>query len=71
MRIWEKKFNDVLFVAVVVLVGTRVLAGRVFHDGLIFQLALIFAGFAAAVGIIVRGRAVVRRYVTDGNEQSR
>ncbi len=64
MRIWEKRICDGLFVAVVVLVGIRVFGRYVFHGGLIFQFALVFAGFAAAIGIPLRIKAVAARYAT-------
>jgi len=60
---WEKRFNDGLFIAVVVLVGIREFGRYVFHGGLIFQFALVLAGFAAAIGIPLRIKAVIARYV--------
>jgi hypothetical protein len=65
MRIWEKTLNDGLFVAVVVFVGVRILARYVFHGGLIFQFALVFAGFAAVIGIPLRIKALIARYATN------
>ena len=65
LRSWEKSFTDWLFVAGVVLVGIRVLGRYVFHGGLIFQFALVLAGFAAAIGIPLRVKALVARYATN------
>ncbi|MHB8216752.1 MAG: hypothetical protein ACYDDS_11795 [Candidatus Sulfotelmatobacter sp.] len=65
MRPWEKRMCDGLFIAVVVFVGIREFGRYVFHGGLIFQFALVFAGFAAAIGIPLRIRAVIARYATD------
>ena len=61
MRTWEKKLCYGLLVAVFLFVGVRILARYVFHGGLIFQLALVFAGFAAAIGIPLRIKAVIAR----------
>ncbi|MFZ0199471.1 MAG: hypothetical protein WB523_09715 [Candidatus Sulfotelmatobacter sp.] len=68
MRIWEKRVNDGLFAAVVMFVGIRILGRLVFHGGLIFQFALVFAGFAAAVGIPLRIKAVIARYATNSDD---
>jgi hypothetical protein len=66
MRIWEKRLCDGLLVAVVLFVDVRILARYVFHGGLIFQFALVFAGFAAAIGIPLRIKAVIARIATNG-----
>ena len=65
MSIWEKKLDGGLFLSVVVFVGIRILARYVFYGGLIFQFALVFAGFAAAIGIPLRIKAVIARYATN------
>ena len=61
LRIWEKRFNDGLFVAVFVFVWVRILARFIFHGGLIFQFALVLAGSAAAIGIPLRIKALIAR----------
>jgi len=58
-RGWEKEFDDWLFILVVVFVAIRIFARFFFHGGLIFQLALVFAGFAAGIGILVRTKALI------------
>jgi signal transduction histidine kinase len=68
MSRWEKKFNDWLFVAVVVFVGARIFARYIFHDGLIFQLALVLAGSAAAIGIPLRMKALIARIATNSKD---
>ncbi len=62
MSPWEKRIFDGLFIAVVVCVGIRELGRYVFHGGLILQFALVFAGFAAEIGIPLRIKAVIARY---------
>jgi hypothetical protein len=71
LRPWEKLFNDWLFVAVVVFVGTRVFARYIFHGGLIFRFALIFAGAAAAIGIPLRIKALIARIAANRGDRSR
>ena len=68
MRRWEKRFNDWLFVAVVVFVGVRIFARYIFHGGLIFQFALVFAGSAAAIGIPLRMKALIARIATNSKD---
>src|SRR5712664_1241387 len=68
VRSREKRFNDWLFVAVVVFVGVRVFARYIFHGGLIFQFALVLAGVAAAIGIPLRIKALLARIATNSKD---
>jgi hypothetical protein len=69
LRSWEKRFNDGLFVAVVVFAGVRVFARYVFHGGLVFQFALVLAGSAAAIGIPLRIKALIARIAANGEDR--
>jgi hypothetical protein len=68
---WEKLFNDWLFVVVGVLVAAGIFARHILHGGLIFQFAWVLAGFAAAIGIPVRVKALVARFAGNGEDQNR
>jgi len=70
VQAWEKRFNDGLFIIVVALVGIRIFARYLFHGSLVFQFALVFAGFAAAIGILLRVKALVARYAASSRERS-
>jgi len=68
---WEKRFNNRLLVFVVVLVWIRIFGRYFFHGGLIFQFALVLAGFAAAIGILFRIKALIARIAVSDEEQGR
>jgi hypothetical protein len=70
-RGWERKIDNGLFVLVVVFVGTRVFTRVAFHGGSISDLALVFAGFAAAIGILFRIKALTARIAAEGGGGSR
>jgi hypothetical protein len=65
---WEKRFNNVLFIAVVALVWIRIFGRYFFHHGLIFQYALVLAGFVAGIGILFRIKALTARFAAEGEE---
>src|SRR5262245_60244485 len=71
MRSWEKRLNDWLFVTVIVFVWIRIFGRLVFHGGLFFQYSLVVAGFAAAVGIPFRIKALITRYGANSEEPGR
>jgi hypothetical protein len=62
---WERRLNDGLFATVVVFAGIRILARYVFHSGLIFQFAVVLAGVAAAIGILVCMKTLIRQQASE------
>ena len=64
VHVWEKRFNDALFVAVVVFGGIRVFARYVLYSGPIFRYGLVLASLAATIGIPLRIKALIVRIAT-------
>jgi hypothetical protein len=67
---WVKRINSGVVLAVSVLIAIRIFGRHWLHDGLIYQFALVFAGFAAAIGILVQVAGVIARHVATSDKQS-
>jgi hypothetical protein len=65
LRGWERKFDNGLLAVVVLSVAIRVFARYGFRGGLVSQFALVLAGVAAAIGILVHIKAMITQEASE------